>query len=664
MTTPVVEIPITGKVDGQLLRDLALLNTAMAAQAQHLETAGKKAEDARGGFTSFADSVNEIREAVTSAAGDVMRLVEGVVALADEQQRLDDAAQSLGLDFDAAAEAAGRFTDETDTMRSAQRFAASEIRLTQTELDALARVAGSRSRQLGVSTSEAVNMLTESLIRGREAGLQRFGTALADVAGESHTVGERLDVLVREAQAVGPATDTAADAMSRLKDSFEDMARASASAFVEEIDRVSRFGHEVDNAGLSADRLKAAMTGMAREVASTLVEAVRAVQLMVAALEHGAQRALHPLDAANAGVVSSQRAVEAAYRNLRDTVRGDFLGAPENSGSAAVVNLRYGGVDSTTNPSEPGRNRRGDAGAQTAGGASGARAAAEATKEELAKLAQIADLARVLTQETALRVAEIRRADEAYAAQRETVTQLIAAEQARWLENKRRDAEDTERAARNRDSVRQSMTAARLDAKREEGAATERERAADTTVALRSRMLELANTSGSVADAVTAAYGRMGDAAGAHFTALVTGAETAGEAMQGWVNDTLSALAQVAAKEAMMSLGRGLAALFVNPPAAAAHFASAAAFGVVAVGAGLAAQATAPAAASAGNSAAAMAGGTSRRTAGDRPSSGDTSSAPTVINYYAPVIGGRDATPDDVRARFDRYDDRARRRAA
>ena len=38
MTTPVVELPITGKVDSQFLRDLALLNTAMAAQAQSLET--------------------------------------------------------------------------------------------------------------------------------------------------------------------------------------------------------------------------------------------------------------------------------------------------------------------------------------------------------------------------------------------------------------------------------------------------------------------------------------------------------------------------------------------------------------------------------------------------------------------------------------------------
>ena len=506
-------------------------------------------------------------------------------------------------------------------------------------------------------------MLTESLIRGREAGLQRFGTALADVAGESHTVGERLDVLVREAQAVGPATDAAADSMSRLKDSFEDMARSSASAFVEEIDRVSRFGHEVDNAGDSAERLKTAMTGMAREVASTLVEAVRAVQLMVAALEHGAQRALHPLDGMNASVVSSQRAVEAAYRNLRDTLRGDFLGEPEGPGGEAVVNLRYGGLDSTNNPNEPGRNRRGDAGATSRAGA--ARAAAEATKEEQAKLAQIAEIARALTQETALRVAEIRRADEAYASQREAVTQLIAAEQARWLENKRRDAEDIERASRDRGTVRQRMDAARLDVKREEGAATERERAADTTVALRSRMMELASTSGSVADAVTAAYGRMGDAAGAHFYALVTGAETAGEALQGWVNDTLSALAQVAAKEAMMSLGRGFAALFVNPPAAAAHFASAAAFGVVAVGAGLAAQATEPnAAARAGGGAAASAGGTSRRTAGDRAIGGDTSSAPMVVNYYAPVVGGREATPDDVRARFNRYDDRARRRAA
>ena len=78
------------------------------------------------------------------------------------------------------------------------------------------RVAGAASQTLGTDTAGAVQQLQEALIRGREGGLQRFGEGLANVAGESHTVQERLNALVVQAGHTVAATDTATDRMRRF----------------------------------------------------------------------------------------------------------------------------------------------------------------------------------------------------------------------------------------------------------------------------------------------------------------------------------------------------------------------------------------------------------------------------------------------------------------
>jgi len=183
------------------------------------------------------------------------RLSEGLLdaatrfaALADEQARLDTASRDLGLNFDAAAASAGRFVDETEAMGVANRFAAADIRLTQQQLNDVMRVAGASADMLGTDTAGAVNTLREALIRGREGGLERFGQALASVAGDSHTVESRFLALHARALEMAQATDTATDRLNRFKDSLEDATRTFASSFVQEITRLESVGQGFSDA--------------------------------------------------------------------------------------------------------------------------------------------------------------------------------------------------------------------------------------------------------------------------------------------------------------------------------------------------------------------------------------------------------------------------------
>ncbi len=187
-------------------------------------------------------------------------------------------------------------------------------------------------------------------------------------------------------------------------------------------------------------------------------------------------------------------------------------------------------------------------------------------------------------------------------------------------------------------------TGARFLRSAEENKQREGEREAETREAdRRSRVsqyfLEQTNATVNMRDVVVDAYTQMTNAASAHFEALVMGQETAGEALQGFVSDTLKAFAKIASQQAVFELAKGFAALFVNPPAAAAHFGAAALFGVAAAAAGLGAQATAPSSSGKG---AASTGATARdREAANvngRASGGGTVQNVTVM-FGGPMYG-------------------------
>ena len=84
------------------------------AAAQALNRVAASIGDMTLKATSSALSFNEIRQAVTSLVGDFAAFADRVAALSSEQSRLDANSARLGLNFSAAADAAGRFTDETE----------------------------------------------------------------------------------------------------------------------------------------------------------------------------------------------------------------------------------------------------------------------------------------------------------------------------------------------------------------------------------------------------------------------------------------------------------------------------------------------------------------------------------------------------------------------
>lgn len=241
----------------------------------------KRLEEGAKGARESVGSLAERYVFITQAIDDFTSRIERVAELAAEQENLSEQSANLGLDFDRAAAAAGRFADETEAMATAGRFASTELHLTQTELDAVMRVAGASSRQLGVTTSTAVNMLTEALIRGREAGLQRFGTELAAVSGSAHSVDERLAALVTRANHVAAATDNSADAMKRLRDRFDDYKRSAATAFTEELTRLTSLGGSAHTTAGDMQNLAASISAVGSTIGTMAAMVIGSIRLLV-----------------------------------------------------------------------------------------------------------------------------------------------------------------------------------------------------------------------------------------------------------------------------------------------------------------------------------------------------------------------------------------------
>jgi len=241
-------------LSGRLIGALADPVTAAREALSGLKTAAMSAAESAGTLTlgalGVAGAVGGLAVAADMAA-------THVTDLASEQQRLDANSARLGLNFDRAADAAGRFTDETEAMGAASRLAESGIVLSQTQLEALTRVAGNFAANTGVSTREAIDKLTDGLITGSERGLRPFGGELRETAGESHTVEERLAALATQAGHTTRATDDAASSYARFKDSIEDAERAAAAGFWEGLTEGSRRADAAVQGGTIAMRAQA-----------------------------------------------------------------------------------------------------------------------------------------------------------------------------------------------------------------------------------------------------------------------------------------------------------------------------------------------------------------------------------------------------------------------
>lgn len=588
-------------------------------------------------------SLSATREAV-AFAGQIAAAADQVARLATESANLERNAERLGLNFDDAAEAAGRFTDETDVMAQATRFAEAGVRMQQQELNALTRVAAAYSQNAGVPMAAAMQQLSDGVLAGTEA-LRRFGPEMAALQGPAHTVGERLQALVLHAREVPQATDDASTAMERMRDTFGDAEREMARGFTEELRLIHAMGSGLNSAADDADELNHTMRAAGQTAADMAVIVGSAFAIIIASIP-AAIHGLYDLlaGAARASAALAHGDLEGARNAFRlgDNSRavGEFVnarGADINSALERMFGSRTQGdggparapardPNSMTFTPEEARAAEADAatrerrGSSSSGGQHGLtgkarQAAAEAEADRFQRTEEEAAKAR----RAAMEAADPRNQDQ---------TEVDKARQAM-----RQAAEEAERQRQSdEDKARRAAAEAEVD---------RRERETDLRVRLFEREHDAAQF---MRDGIVGAYDDITEAAGEWLVKLVEGVDGASAAFQAFAANRLRAISLEAAGQAVQAGAEGLYYLFTAPPIAATKFAAAAKFGLLAAGAGIAGYAIAPTGGpSAGAGASRPAGGPAPRAALDGGGSGG--GGPTIVNIN--VTSGLTSTPRD-----------------
>ena len=647
----------------ELTRAIAALTDGVAklgAAEEKTQAETKKAADSmdrlKDGLSNVKGGFSDAWEAAETWAGRINAVVDRVTALSSEQERLDANSTRLGLDFDAGAAAAGRFADETEAMNSATRFAAAGIQLSQTELNSLMRVAGATSQMLGITTAQAVDRLTQGIISGAREGLQPFGAELTSLAGGAHTAGERLQALQRVADRTTQATDSAADSVARFRDSLEDMQRTIATSFVREWQRLSDLGAPFRAASTDAEELNRDLQAVgqtAARIASQLGRGVGAVAGGAATLGAWIGEQVGLVDRETTDTLARFTADQARALNAMDdeAQQRTSIGAPTTDPGRVDLNLATPQIVSAVNAENErqrererngGRNLRQGGGGQRRDPNEALRARVEAENEILA---------------------EDRREQERRAAEEERIAKARSQQEQRDADARRDAMERAQERAAERDrqrgerdfaesdpGLRAANDNARIDRQRTRDLERRRNELRSFTDFFEEQHERQTSAAQQSAEAVTQALGAVGSAYSKHLMALVQGREEGGQALRGFLADTLTSIGQESATKAGFNVAEGIAALATyRYDAAAQHFAAAGVYTVVAAGTGAAGAALAPSAPSASASGASSVA-SSR---GDRTgvAANDNGSGGTTIieqHFYSPVIGGRDATSAEV----------------
>lgn len=593
-----VTVPITGRVDAALIHGLIQLGDELKRAGQESETAGRKTESAQGAWEATADRVKRAAEAYvycSEALDDMGRRIDGVLALAAEQEHLDAATAATGLNFDEAAAAAGRFADETSVLHAVERARSSEILLTQPEINALFRVAGAHSRELGLSVDAASQQLVEALIRGKEGGLERFGQGLADVAGQSHSVEERLQVLVREASRTAEAQDDAADAAERLRDSFDDYKRTAADAFVNELVRLNAVGTSFGSTRDSAADLTTKVTAFGQTLANVATRAVAGLTTIKDAfvlVGSAIGETLGLVDRAT--VAANSRAFGASVNRLE--ALDDDTGAPTPTEPSAPT----GPTTAQQAASHRARTSRGSSGHHRQ------HADMTFTLQDGETEAMTDDERRIRAQEDRLRTAE------------ESRRAALAANERRHTEEHLQQLQQAEQARADMQRQLDAHVAAR-----------------DPWVQGREAVRAYANEVVNAGDLVRTALDSASQAMGSHIDAWVGGKESIGDAAEGMAHDIMAAQAKTYSMKAGGEFAEALASLAILDFRGAGLHAAAGVGFVAAAGVfGAAAQATAPAAPS---SSGGSSSGRSSQPASVAPRASSATGGPTNITV---VFGG------------------------
>lgn len=691
-----VDIPITtpGGVEGAaVLRALAQAMKDLGVQTQE---AGAKASATKSAF-----SFNEITQAVTTVHGAMTRLASSVSALATEQAQLDAGSARLGLNFDIAAEKAGRFTDETEAMTAASRLAEAGIRLTQDQLNDLTRVAARFAQNTGTTTAAALDQLTNGLITGSARGLRPFGAELQAVAGGSHTAEQRLAALSEQAAHTATATDDAASSMARFNDSIEDAARTLATSFVEGLTEITRVGAAADESGNKFEILTEDITTAGHTIGMVFGGVANGIGVVAGVVATSIAALLSGIIAAGAGagaVIDRLRSghvtglYEAATRAARASVDDSpitrsLIGFTEDRAAAANriadETIAYAGTDRGPRASRArGGGTGGAPGVDMEGGGSRDRdntpSYAEATRAKIVesdrynreqaalRVAAARDYLRVLGEQQAAELTARRAASDAYAEEATHANELArirariiglsneetaanevralraraAGQRAEGVIGQRAELEDARDPAVQRERIDEMRRSHTLE--RERAHLAQRYEMQRTFV---DRMEELHSTEAdgtrALAEGVSGAFAGMGQAIAKHAQGLIDGKESVGEALQGMLSDTLASLAQQAVVKGAMETAEGIAALagIVTAPLAPGHFAAAGAYFGVAALAGLGAAATAPSSGSAATAAPAAAREPAARVSGSKGTASEGGAVVYNVNFGGPMYG-------------------------
>ncbi len=238
--TQSIDIPVSIVGDAAAVAALNRVEDALERTGSGAATAEPKVKsfgERFEGLGNAARHVNELAELMGRFGSAIDDAATRIGELAAEQQSLDANSVRLGLNFRQAAEQAGGFVSEVETMTLATSLADRGIRATQEELNALARVGMSRAAATGKNLGEVFDSLTDSVLEGGEE-MGKFGGNLLRVADGTHTAGERMRAFVTHARSVQPAMRTAADEMARFNRAVHDAQRTVASAFAEEFGRL------------------------------------------------------------------------------------------------------------------------------------------------------------------------------------------------------------------------------------------------------------------------------------------------------------------------------------------------------------------------------------------------------------------------------------------
>lgn len=257
MTTQGIPIPVSIVGDAAAVAALHRIEDALKGTGRSASESAPKVQtlgDRFAGLATGARHANELAEFMQRLGGVVHSAATRIAELASEQQRLDANSVRLGLNFRQAAEQAGGFVSEMETMTLATSLADRGIRATQAELNALARVGMSRAAATGKDLGEVFDSLTDSVLEGGEE-MGKFGGNLLRVADGSHTAGERMRAFVTHAKSVTPAMRTASDEMARFNRAVHDAQRTVASAFAEEFGRLLSLPDAMHNSATNAEDL-------------------------------------------------------------------------------------------------------------------------------------------------------------------------------------------------------------------------------------------------------------------------------------------------------------------------------------------------------------------------------------------------------------------------